>query len=105
MSFIRTRTIKGNRYSYREYRWREGGRVRSKSVYLGVGSSSEPGPDHGRGQFGYAPFAEEEAAKVAAPSQPTAAATPAAPPDADKEAPAEAGAKEVAEEGADAPSE
>lgn len=37
MAFLRTRTIKGKKYRYREERWREGGKVRSKSVYLGSG--------------------------------------------------------------------
>jgi hypothetical protein len=40
MAFERTRTINGNQYRYREERWREGGKVRSKSTYLGkVGSA------------------------------------------------------------------
>jgi hypothetical protein len=33
--FIRIRTIKGNQYRYAEERWREGRRVRSRSIYLG----------------------------------------------------------------------
>ena len=36
MSFERIRTIKGNEYLYREERWREGGKVKSRSIYLGV---------------------------------------------------------------------
>lgn len=39
MAFVRTRTINGKPYRYLEYRWREGDKVRSKSVYLGPGSS------------------------------------------------------------------
>lgn len=35
MAFERIRTIKGRQYRYREERWREGGKVRSKSTYLG----------------------------------------------------------------------
>ena len=35
MAFTRVRTIKGKRYLYKEERWREGKRVRSKSSYLG----------------------------------------------------------------------
>jgi hypothetical protein len=35
MSFERIRTIKGRRYRYLETRWREAGRVRSRSEYLG----------------------------------------------------------------------
>lgn len=34
MAFIRTRTIKGRQYVYREERWREDGKVRSKSTLL-----------------------------------------------------------------------
>jgi len=37
MSFIRVRTIKGKQYAYLEMRWREGKKVRSKSLYLGGG--------------------------------------------------------------------
>ncbi len=33
--FTRVRTIKGRRYLYEEHRWREGGKVRSKSICLG----------------------------------------------------------------------
>ncbi len=35
MAFIRTRTINGHTYSYLEERYRSGGKVRSKSTYLG----------------------------------------------------------------------
>jgi hypothetical protein len=35
MAFIRIRTIKGRRYRYREHRWRENGKVMSKSESLG----------------------------------------------------------------------
>lgn len=35
MAFTRIRTIKGKQYEYLEERWREGGRVRSRSVSLG----------------------------------------------------------------------
>lgn len=35
MAFERTRIINGNAYRYREERWREGGKVRSKSKCLG----------------------------------------------------------------------
>jgi hypothetical protein len=41
MSFIRTREIKGKLYRYEETRWREGGKVRSRSVSLGPVSSDE----------------------------------------------------------------
>lgn len=33
--FLRTRTINGHEYEYEEYRYREGGKVRSRSIYLG----------------------------------------------------------------------
>lgn len=36
MSFIRTRTIKGRQYRYLEQRWREGRKVKSKSIFLGA---------------------------------------------------------------------
>lgn len=36
MAFTRIRTIKGRQYLYREERWREGKKVRSKSTFLGV---------------------------------------------------------------------
>ena len=36
MSFIRTRTIKGRQYCYLEQRWREGRKVKSKSIFLGA---------------------------------------------------------------------
>lgn len=39
MSWIRIRKFKGRAYRYRETRWREGKRVRSKSEYLGRGWS------------------------------------------------------------------
>jgi hypothetical protein len=35
MTFTRVRTINGHRYLYEEYRWREGGKVRSRSLCLG----------------------------------------------------------------------
>jgi len=35
MAFTRIRTIKGKQYEYLEERWREGGKVRSRSVCLG----------------------------------------------------------------------
>lgn len=41
--FVRTRKIKGRSYRYLEYRWREGWRVRSKSVCLGAGSGMSGG--------------------------------------------------------------
>ena len=36
MAFTRVRTIKGRQYLYREERWREGKKVRSKSIFLGA---------------------------------------------------------------------
>lgn len=36
MAFYRTRIIKGKKYLYREQRYREGRKVRSKSTYLGA---------------------------------------------------------------------
>jgi hypothetical protein len=42
MSFIRIRTIKNKKYRYEEKRWREGGKVRSRSVCLGAVGSDEP---------------------------------------------------------------
>ena len=40
--FIRIRTIKGRQYRYAEERWREGKRVRSRSIFLGaVGRTNE----------------------------------------------------------------
>ena len=42
MSFIRTRTINGRQYRYLEERYREGGKVRSKSKYLGRGGNPPP---------------------------------------------------------------
>ena len=35
MAFTRIRTINGHQYEYEEHRWREGGKVRSKSIYKG----------------------------------------------------------------------
>lgn len=43
MSFVRTRKIKGKLYRYEETRWREGGKVRSRSVSLGPVGSDEGG--------------------------------------------------------------
>ena len=43
MSFVRTRTIKGKQYLYKETRWREGGKVRSRSVSLGPVGSDDGG--------------------------------------------------------------
>jgi hypothetical protein len=74
VSFVRTRTIKNQKYRYLETRWREGGKVRSKSVYLGAGAIYDTGPiaDHGRGQFGLETL--EEAAKASVPSAPAPSA-------------------------------
>lgn len=36
MAFERIRTIKGNDYRYLEERWREDGKVKSRSTYLGA---------------------------------------------------------------------
>ena len=33
--YIVVKTIKGHRYRYRQRTWREGGRMRTESVYLG----------------------------------------------------------------------
>src|SRR5690242_871988 len=43
MAFIRIRTIKGKEYRYEEHRFREGGKVRSRSICLGAvgGNASE----------------------------------------------------------------
>jgi hypothetical protein len=49
MSFIRTRIIKNRRYRYRETRWREGGRVRSRSEYLGPENGISTGGGDGNG--------------------------------------------------------
>ena len=51
MAFVRIRTIKGRQYRYREERWREGGKVRSRSTCLGP---VEGGEEMGfiRRQFG-----------------------------------------------------
>lgn len=35
--FTRTRTINGKKYRYLEERYRQGGKVRSRSTYLGAG--------------------------------------------------------------------
>jgi len=44
MAFVRIRMIKGKPYRYHEERWREGGKVRSRSISLGpVGSGGAPG--------------------------------------------------------------
>ena len=43
MSFTRVRTIAGRQYLYEETRWREGKKVRSRSISLGP-----VGPDNGR---------------------------------------------------------
>jgi len=40
--FIRIRTIKGKRYRYQETRWRDGKKVRSRSVCLGAVDADEP---------------------------------------------------------------
>ena len=44
MSFTRIRTIKGRRYRYLEERWRENGKVRSRSISLGP---ADEGPQPG----------------------------------------------------------
>ncbi len=43
MAFIRIRMIKGRQYRYREERWREGGKVRSRSICLGPVDGEEGG--------------------------------------------------------------
>jgi hypothetical protein len=40
MTFTRIRTINGRQYLYEEYRWREGGKVRSRSRCLGATGSA-----------------------------------------------------------------
>jgi hypothetical protein len=40
--FTRVRTINGKQYLYEEYRWREGGKVRSKSISLGRVDKAPP---------------------------------------------------------------
>jgi hypothetical protein len=44
MAFTRIRTIKGRQYRYLEERWREGGKVRSRSISLGP---TDDGPQPG----------------------------------------------------------
>lgn len=44
MAFIRIRTINGKQYEYLEERYREGGKVRTRSVYLGPVSKRNPVP-------------------------------------------------------------
>jgi len=102
VSFIRTRTIKNQKYRYLETRWREGGKVRSKSVYLGASWRDSPVTDCGKGQDGYDHLPNGAALAKEAPPPPAALAAPA---DSGKETPAEAGAKAGAEEGVAAPSD
>ena len=51
MSYTVIKTIKGRRYRYLQTSWREGKRVRTKSVYLGLadggGGSDDSGPRGG----------------------------------------------------------
>ena len=42
MAFVRVRKIKGRQYRYREERWREGGKVRSRSTCLGAVDGEQP---------------------------------------------------------------
>jgi len=42
MAFVRIRKIKGRHYRYQEERWREGGKVRSRSICLGPIDGDEP---------------------------------------------------------------
>jgi hypothetical protein len=50
MSFVRVRNISGKPYSYLETRYRENGRVKSKSQYLGpLGGGKSNGPVSGSG--------------------------------------------------------
>jgi hypothetical protein len=65
MSFILVRTRKNRRYLYRETRWREGRRVRSRSDYLGPLDSSAAGArPFDEAQDRAMAVAEREAAKV-----------------------------------------
>jgi len=48
VAFIRIRTIKGKQYRYREERWREGGKVRSRSTCLGPVGGGRAGGVLGR---------------------------------------------------------
>ena len=42
MAFVRIPKIKGRHYRYREERWRDGGKVRSRSICLGPVGGDEP---------------------------------------------------------------
>ena len=41
-SYVVIKTIKGHRYRYRQRTWREGKRVRTKSIYLGPDGGIQP---------------------------------------------------------------
>jgi hypothetical protein len=65
MSFIRIRTRKNRRYLYRETRWREGRRIRSRSEYLGpLGDLSGASRAFDEAQDRAMAVAEREAAKI-----------------------------------------
>jgi hypothetical protein len=66
MSFIRIRTRKNRRYLYRETRWREGRRVRSRSDYLGPLGGSGPSRPFEEAQDRAMAVAERHAAQVEA---------------------------------------
>jgi hypothetical protein len=66
MAFTRIRTINGKQYLYEEHRYREGGKVKSRSVYLGpAGGSARTGRGGGVGgapapRRWYQPIPDEE---------------------------------------------
>jgi hypothetical protein len=110
MSFVRIRTIKGRSYRYLEERWREGGKIRSRSTYLGPAEMGV-GP-LSRGIDWGATFATEHGVKYedeqAMWEKPTekpievevltpAVEAPAAPADAAPEAPADAAPAEASD--------
>lgn len=90
MSFLRIKTIKGNQYQYREFRFRVGKKVKSKSEYIGPVNEIHP---HMAGAerawaaadkmqvetFGQTAQQVIDAAATAAPSAPAPSAAPSAP--------------------------
>jgi hypothetical protein len=53
MAFTRIRIINGKPYRYHEIRWRDGNRIRSKSIYLGRDRASGPAPGAAEGPEGF----------------------------------------------------
>lgn len=91
MAFVRTRTIGNGTYRYLEERYREGGKVKSRSTYLGrVLAALSPVAPENRGWAYIERLMEKYPEPVAAAPTPTDKTSPDTAPDAAPSSPGEA---------------